>query len=120
MTPYQAYYKATRDLGERTPELETLISQDAKYSFRYAKHVIKGRWELGENSISKDAKCSYWYAIDVIKGRWELGENSISKDAKCSYWYAIDVIKGRLPDFMHNQIILGNNEYTKEYVEFIQ
>jgi len=25
-----------------------------------------------------------------------------------------------LPDFMHNQMILGNNEYTKKYVEFIQ
>jgi len=24
-----------------------------------------------------------------------------------------------LPDFMHNQMILGNNEYAKEYIEFI-
>jgi len=93
MTPQKAYKKAL-SLGKRIPELETVISQDAFYS--------------------------YWYARDVIKGRFILAEPNISKDVQCGYWYAIDVIKGRLPDFMHNQMIFSNDKYAKEYVEFIQ
>jgi len=47
-------------------------------------------------------------------------EPIISKDVFYSYLYAKDIIKGRLPDFMHNQMILENNEYTKYYIEFIK
>jgi len=93
MTPEEAFYKA-EELGKRMPELEPLISKDVFYSF--------------------------YYALYVIKGRFILGEPLISKDAFYSYFYARDVIKGRLPDFMHNQMIISNNEFTKEYVEFIQ
>jgi len=91
--PYQAYEKALQ-LGERIPKLEGIILKDAFSSFYYARHIIKGRWELAEPIISKDAHLSYLYAR-----------------------YAI---KGRLPDFMHNALLLSNNEYTKKYVEFIK
>jgi len=93
MTPEEAYDKA-RNLGKRIPELEPVISQNAGWSVLYATSVIKGRFILGEPTISKDA---YW-----------------------SYCYALDIIKGKLPDFMHNQMILENNEYTKEYIKFIK
>jgi len=119
MTPQEAYNEA-EELGERIPKLEGIILKDAAYSFYYAKYIIKGRWELGEAVISKDTFYSYYYALHVIKGRWELGEPAISQDAYSSYWYAIEVIKGRLPDFMHNRMILSNDEYTKKYVRFIQ
>jgi len=92
MTPHQAYCKA-RESGKRIPELEPIIS--------------------------KDAYLSCCYAFVVIKGRWELAEPAISKDAKCSYYYAKYVIKGKLPDFMHNQMILENNEYARKYIKFI-
>jgi len=118
MTPQEAYKKA-KELGERIPKLEGIILKDAAYSFYYAKNVIKGKFELSEPAISKNTQYSYWYAKYAIKGRWELGEPAISQDAYSSYWYAIEVIEGRLPDFMHNQMILGNNEYTKKYIEFI-
>jgi len=91
--PQEAYYKAI-SLGLRIPKLEAIIS--------------------------KDAQCSYIYALYVIKGRFILAEPIISKNAFYSYFYARDVIKGRLPDFMHNQMILENDKYTKEYVKFIQ
>jgi len=119
MTPQEAYYKA-RESDKRIPELEPIISKDAYYSYRYALYVIKGRFILAEPYISKDAYYSYCYAKHVIKGRWELGEAAISKNAEYSYRYARDVIKGRLPDLMHNQMILENNEYTKNYVKLIQ
>jgi len=125
MTPKEAYYKA-RESVKRIPEfeleleLEPLISKDAYWSYLYARNIIKGRWELAEPFILKDAYYSYLYALNVIKGRWELGEPTISKDAKYSYWYATDLIKGKLPDFMHNQMIFSNDEYTKQYVEYIE
>jgi len=119
MIPYQAYHKAKKS-GLRIPELEAIISQDAYFSYYYAKHVIKGRWELGEAAISKDVYYSYLYAKHVIKGRWELVEPNISKNAQSSFYYAKYVIKGRLPDFMHNALLLSNDESAKEYVKFIQ
>jgi len=144
MKPQQAYYKAY-DLGKRIPELELIICKNTHYSYSYArdvikgrwelvepnisknacwsywyaKHIIKGRWELAEPAISKDAEYSYLYAVNIIKGRWELGEPTISQDAESSYCYALYVIKGRLPDFMHNALLLSNNESAKQYVEFI-
>jgi len=93
MTPQEAYRKA-RKLEKRIPELEPVILKDTYYSFIYALYVIGGRWELGEPIISKDA---YW-----------------------SYCYAKYVIKGKLPDFMHNQMILENDIYTKQYLKFIE
>jgi len=119
MTPEEACKKA-RKLGKRIPELEPVISKNAYFSYWYAMDVIKGRFILGEPAISKNAGSSFYYATDVIKDRFILGEPTISKNAHYSYWYATDIIKGKLPDFMHNQIILDNNEYTKEYVKFIQ
>jgi len=119
MKPEQAYRKAC-NLGKRILKLEPIIIKNVFYSYLYAKDVIKGKWELGEPTISKDARYSFLYALDVIKGRWEKGEPVISKDACYSYCYARDVIKGRLPDFMHNQMILENNRYTKDYVKIIQ
>jgi len=117
MTPYQAHLESEK-LGKRMPELEPVISKDAYYSYCYAINIIKGKWELGEPTISKNAQFSFIYARDV-KGRFILGEPAISKNALYSYLYAKYVIKGKLPDFMHNQMILENDKYTKQYIEFI-
>jgi len=119
MTPYQAYDKAY-NLGKRIPKLESLISQDCHASYWYAKDVIKDRFILAEPIISKDVYYSYSYARDVIKGRFILAEPAISKDAQYNFYYAKYVIKGRLPDFMHNALLLSNDESSKKYVEFIQ
>jgi len=144
MTPEEAYCKAKK-LGKITPKLEPAISKDAYCSYYYARNMIKDRFILAEPTISKDTAYgyyyardiikgkfslaeptigentyfSYWYARNVIKGRFELGELAISKNAVYSYLYAKHVIKGRLPDFIHNQMILNNDEYTKDYIEFI-
>jgi len=144
MTPKEAYYKAKYS-EKRIPELEPTISQDAYcsylyatelikgkfilgeltisknayYSYGYARDVIKDRWEIAEPTISKNAYSSYYYAKNVIKGRFILAEPAISQDSYWSYYYALHVIKGKLPDFMHNQMILSNDEYAKKYIKFI-
>jgi len=119
MTPQEAYDKA-RNLGKRIPKLEPAISKDAQFSYLYAKYVIEGIFILAEPTISKYAQFSYYYAREVIEGRWEIGEPIISKDAFYSYLYSFYVIKGRLPDFMHNALLLSNDKFTKKYVEFIK
>jgi len=119
MTPQEAYYKALK-LGLRIPELEPDISKDVYFSYYYATDIIKDRFILAELTISKDAYYSYCYAKYVIGGRWELGEAVISKNTQYSYGYARYVIKGRLPDFMHNALLLSNDEYAKEYIKFIK
>jgi len=119
MTPQEAYYKAI-NLGKRIPELEAIISQNAYWSYYYARDIIKGKFILAEPTISKNAEYSYYYAREVIKDRFILAEPVISKDARYSFCYALYVIKGKLPDFMHNRMILSNNKHTKEYIEYIK
>lgn len=67
-------------LGKRDKELEPIILTDPLYSFMYAR--------------------------DVIKGRWEEAEEVILNDHCCTYFYAKEVIKGKLPEHMHNQMLL--------------
>ena len=93
MTPQAAYDKAMIT-GKRLPELEDLIMTDP--------------W------------CSYLYARDIIKGRWIEAEDIIMTSSYESYRYAKYVIKGKLPEKMHNMMILHAikdpiDVYVKEY-----
>ena len=142
----EAYEILSGDFNHEDREsLEWIISQDTFFSFYYAKHVIKSRFELGEAAISEHAWCSSFYARDVIGGRFELGEASIIKDSELSYiyakdvlrgnwtpelavicpcWlyaYAKDVVKGRLPTVLHNKMIAfgiidSSDRYVKRYL----
>ena len=93
------------------------ISKDARYSRMAAEEIIKGRFELAEETISKDPLESYWYAKDIIKGRFELGEPAIASDAKCSYDYALRVIMGR---FELGELTIAQHEgWSYEYAKNI-
>jgi hypothetical protein len=95
---------------------EATISKDAYQSLRYARDAVKGRWEPGEEAISKCGASSLDYARYVIKGSWEMGEDAISSSTEYMYLYAKDVIGGRLPDSLHNKMVLaGSDEWTKKY-----
>lgn len=95
---------------------EATIMQHAYSSYRYALYAIKGRWEPGEAVIREEGDVSLSYAKDVIKGRWEPGEEAISSSTEYMYLYAKDVIGGRLPDPLHNKMVLSeSDEWTKKY-----
>ena len=79
MTPEEAYWKAY-DAGERLPELEHIVLTNSWSSFFYARHLIKGRWIEAEDVIMTNAAHSYYYARETIKGK--------------------------LPDKMHNMMML--------------
>jgi hypothetical protein len=91
MTPQEAYGKCK---GEINKDLEPFIIKDLVYI--------------------------YFYARDNIKGRWIEAENIISTNSYCTYLYAKNVIKGKLPENMHNMMLLHADDYAKEYFNFIK
>ena len=76
---YKAYYKAY-EAGKRLPELEP--------------------------SIVICPVNSYYYALDIIKGRWIEAEDFIMTHPCYSYLYSVYVIEDKLPEKMHNMMIL--------------
>ena len=59
----------------------------------YARHILDGRFELGDPVIATNAHYSYWYANYVLNGRFELGEPAIAADPEYSYKYRRDIYK---------------------------
>ena len=48
----------------------------ARVCVMYAREVLEGRFELGEDIISKDGYHSNMYAREVLKGRFGLAESN--------------------------------------------
>jgi len=97
MTPEKVFLKAY-DAGKRLPKLENIILTDSWYSCRYAELLIKGKWIEAEDIIMTSPGDSYYYARDVIKGK--------------------------LPEKMHNMMILHaikdpDDIWVKEYFKYI-
>jgi len=88
MTPHEAYAKV-KIAGKREPELEHIILTDAEIA------------------------CNY--AIFAIRGRWEEAEDIMMTHVRASFIYAKYIIGGRLPDKMHNKILLYAMEYPSDY-----
>lgn len=84
---------------------EPEISKTSDYSFEYAKKVV-GRFELGEPAIARNPRLSYEYAVDILRGRFELGEDAMMRDENIMLQYAQNVMKGKLPEKMHNAMLL--------------
>lgn len=68
------FWDKYRNNPEELRKGEGVISKSAKYSYLYAREILKGRFEAGEEVIATDAWSSYWYARDVLRERFELGE----------------------------------------------
>jgi len=79
VNPNHCYHKAL-NAGKRLPEVEACILTSVMFS--------------------------YHYALDVIKGRWIEAEDVIMTDPMYSYLYAFQIVRGKLPEKMHNMMIL--------------
>ena len=75
------------------PEGEKAIAANAAFSLGYAT-IIRKPFPLGEKIIATKAYESYWYAKDVLKGPFKLGEPIIATDIKLAFDYAANVLKG--------------------------
>ena len=71
-------------LHRRFPSLEHIIAGDARASFVYARHVLGGKFKLGEYSIITDPEYACLYAIRVLQGNWPAAESIIATDVH--YW----------------------------------
>ena len=89
MTPQEAYIKCRK----RDKELELIIIKDPEYAYYYAKEVIKGRWIEAENIIATSSLYAYFYALKVIKSK--------------------------LPENMHNAMLIHADDWSKLYFNFI-
>lgn len=95
----------------------------------YATVVIQGRWDYAEKIILEpssdtrvidavDRAYGVWrYSADVVKGRWEEGEDHLVASTYAMLKYAEDVLKGRLPDHLHNAMVLTTpDDSVREYM----
>ena len=105
----------SRILGEATRPPTSLELSDPRFSYYYARNIIKGPFPEGEAAMATDPYYAYMYARDVIKGRFPQCEPVIAKDPFCAYYYAMDVIKGRFPEA--EESMAKDTKYAKKYLE---
>lgn len=108
---WKKYENNPRELKKR----EAAIAKDARYSYYYARNVLRKPFPLGEPAIAKETSYSHLYAYDVLKKPFPLGEPAIAKDASYSYFYAMDVLEKPFP--LGEPVIAEDLNYYKEYIE---
>lgn len=87
----------------------------AESAFNYAKITGK-RFVKGEDVIATDAKFSYLYARDILKGRFEKGEHALSESAIAATEYAV-FLKDR---FKKGEHAIGQSDmYAQEYADML-
>ena len=68
LTPEIAFKQARLDNKKGLPIIgEDIISTDAKYSFWYAKYILRGPFKLGEPVINADPTIAELYKTEVLE-----------------------------------------------------
>jgi len=119
MTPEEAYYKCFGN-DKRDKDLELIIIKSSEFAYNYSLNIIKGRWIEAEKYIIKDLHYAYFYANHIIEGRWIEAEDVISTSSIYAYLYARYIIKGKLPENMHNMMLIHANNHAKQYFNYIK
>lgn len=125
----ESAYKYAEALGERFEEGENIISKNAEYSFSYAKNVLRGRFEKGENAmIESEGRSNICrnYA-SVTKTRFEKYEEFLAKENNAQqiwfYWNSISSFEESLPETLHNIMIayaMDNDYNSKRYIREVE
>ena len=115
MNPHEAY-----EICFKNKKLEPFIIKNPGYAFYYARDVIKDRWLEAEPIIIIDSSWAYSYAREVIKGRWLEAEDIIATSSYYAYLYALTIINGKLPENMHNAMLVHADKYAKRYFNLIK
>lgn len=105
-----------RRFSFRWQEAEKFIMLDASFCVQYADEVIGGRWVEAESSILKSMDAAFEY-LSKLKFRWPEYERKIKKRSRRILSYAKEVIHGKLPDELHNRMLMYGmmNVKTDEY-----
>ena len=86
----------------RDSRAESVILQDWRYAYLYARNFVRGRWPDFEDAIalaspSKDQstiRCVYNYVKYVRGSRMQAAEKHIANDAQSAVDYAKDILGG--------------------------
>jgi hypothetical protein len=137
--PAAAAAYAHEILNKRWPDAEVHIGKSGRSATVYAINVLKDRWAVAEEAILRDGPImagkalldyastfyagrdrwqeaedvfvsSYpeWYAENILPSQWD---EEVAKKCPCwLYYYAKDVIGGRLPEELHNRMLLFGME----------
>lgn len=73
--------------------------------------------------IKKNPEMAVSYAVNIMKKRWFDAEVYIAKDSKSMLVYAQRIFKGKLPERLHNQMMInamGGNAYAKDYFRWLR
>jgi hypothetical protein len=117
ISPQEAYDRVWRVTnGEPDEYLIRAVAKSTKYSYRYAKDLLKGPFPLGEPAIAKYPTYAYFYAYEILKGPFPLGEPEIAKDPEYAYLYAKNILKGPFP--LAEPEILKHPKYAYLYAAY--
>jgi len=106
------------------PQYEDDIKKVPIAAAIYSYCFMKKPWPEAEKVIAKEKEASMLYAVKVLKSRFPAGEKAISSDPEYCLAYSLLVLKrGRLPDFMHNKMLLHaikdpDDKHVKRYLKF--
>lgn len=117
MNSYEAY-NLISEIGVNNIDLEKIISESSAFSYLYAKQILKGRFELGEEAISKNIYYSFYYSVRVLANRFKLGEAVISQNPYYSHNYVFYVLKCKFE--LGETAISQDSNYSYEYSKIIQ
>lgn len=116
----------------RWPPLETILlgsrptKEVCQALIRYAAVCVGTRWDPAEQYIlaiphqPRRRNAIVSYARDVAKGRWEEAEDELVMSPRHLYGYAKEVMKGRLPEGLHEKMVMHgflNDRFGKMYVQ---
>jgi uncharacterized protein YifE (UPF0438 family) len=96
-------------------EAEHIIAKFADPAFRYAMEIKKARWPEGEKAILKNMDKAEEYAT-FFKIQWPEYEHKIRNKPKRIAIYAQKIIKGKLPDHLHNKMVMYSLDDKTKYI----
>lgn len=117
-------YIYARDKNKPIPKIEPVIALNGEASYFYALRILHGRFLAGEKQIAKNPTWAVKYARFILRGRFKIAEKYIAKNPELCYDYFKHVIKKKLPEKMHNAMILFSymnprNEHINKYFQEI-
>jgi len=98
-------YRYCKDYGTPSKEAENKIKNHPEIAYYYAISVKKERWPEAEKTMLRDIERASDY-VKELGIRWPEYENKIRNKPKRIYEYAMYVIKGKLPDELHNRMMM--------------
>lgn len=112
-----AYFHARRVKKRFNQEIENVVfSRSPKLLFLYAIAFIKERFPKNlENIVVQNPYYAYKYAKNFLDHRLEPEQEEVflkDKRGESLAYYAIEIVKERLPDKLHNFLILKSMEHS--------